>query len=202
VKDVVITGHFPHSLTIRVIQAQAVAVLRVDGRRLLLAADGSVLSGLRGRKLASIRASGGVPSRRLTDPLALTELRVVATAPNALARRIASVGRGSIRGIVVKLQAGPQIIFGDDSRLGAKWAAAAGVLADSGSKGASYVDVRLPERPVAGGLGTSSLAPLDGTGGAATAGPASLGAPTTGTSGATGPSGTTGLQAAAVNPQP
>ena len=34
----------------------------------------------------------------------------------------------------------------------AKWAAAARVLADRSSSGATYVDLRLPERPAAGGL--------------------------------------------------
>jgi cell division protein FtsQ len=208
VKDVEIRTHFPHSLTIRVIQAKPVAVLRVGGKRLLLAADGSVLQGVRqGRKLASIRASGSAPSHKLTDPLALTELRVAATAPNALTSHIASGGRGSTRGLVVKLVNGPQIIFGDASRLEAKWAAAAGVLADDRSRGASYIDVRLPERPVAGGLATQSLAPLD-TAAGLVGPPTSATAPTagatgaTGSAGATGPVGTTGLQAPAPNPQP
>jgi cell division protein FtsQ len=210
VKDVEIKAHFPHSLTIKVIQAQPVAVLRVGGKRLLLASDGSVLQGVRqGRKLAMIRSTGAAPSRRVTDPLALTELRVVSTAPNALARHIASVGKGDTRGIVVKIQNGPQVIFGDATRLEAKWAATAGVLADDKSRGASYIDVRLPERPVAGGLSVQSLAPL---GTAATAGASvtatSATAPTIGATGVTGPAGTTGaagttgLQAATTNPQP
>jgi cell division protein FtsQ len=211
VKDLEVTAHFPHTLTIRVIQEQPVAVLRAGGKRVLLSADGSVLSGVRaGRKIASIRTSGGAPATRLTDPVALGELRVVAAAPNALALRIASVGRGASRGIVVKLQNGPQIVFGDDTRLEAKWAAAAGVLADSSSKGASYVDVRLPARPVAGTFSVSSLQPLDTASSAATAAgsQADASAPTQGATGATGPTGptgatgTTGLQGAGTNPQP
>ena len=210
VKDVEIKAHFPHSLTIKVIQEQPVAVLRVGGKRLLLASDGSVLQGVRqGRKLALIRSTAAAPSRRLTDPLALSELQVVAAAPNPLARHIANVGKGDTRGIVVKLLNGPQVIFGDTSRLEAKWAATAGVLADDQSRGASYIDVRLPERPVAGGLATQSLTPL-GTAGSAViaANQASATAPSvgatgaTGPAGATGPSGTTGLQAPNANPQP
>jgi cell division protein FtsQ len=212
VKDLVVQPHFPHSLTIKVIQEQPVALLRVGGKRMLLAADGSVLSGIRqgGHPLAAIRSTAAAPSSRLTDPVALAELRVAAAAPPALARRIATVGRGSTRGIVVKLAAGPQLIFGDDSLLDAKWAAAAGVLADSSSKGASYVDVRLPERPVAGTFSVSSLQPLDTAGAQAAAANAqtTVVTPSQGTSGATGPvgttgaSGTTGLQAATTNPQP
>jgi cell division protein FtsQ len=56
------------------------------------------------------------------------------------------------RGLVARLRNGPDLIFGDTRRLRAKWLAVARVLADKGSQGASYIDVRLPERPAAGGL--------------------------------------------------
>jgi cell division protein FtsQ len=197
VKDVVATAHFPHGLTIRVIQERPVALLQTDGSHVLLAADGSVLRGIRaGGPLPAIRTRSAAPTRTLTDPLALTELQVAAAAPPALARRIASIGSGKTRGLVVRLRNGPQIIFGDGTRLDAKWAAAAGVLADSASKGATYVDVRLPERPVAGGLATSSLVPLGSTSTSSTALSGESTTTQTGTApqgatGATGPSGTT-----------
>ena len=60
-----------------------------------------------------------------------------------------SIERGQ-RGLVAQLDKGPEVILGSRSRLGAKWAAATAVLADDGSQGATYVDVRQPERPVAG----------------------------------------------------
>jgi cell division protein FtsQ len=47
---------------------------------------------------------------------------------------------------------GPKLYFGGAARLEAKWGAAAQVLAHRSSRGASYVDLRIPERPVAGGL--------------------------------------------------
>ena len=42
----------------------------------------------------------------------------------------------------------------------AKWTAAARVLADPSSRGAAYIDLRLPDRPAAGGLAAQTLAPL------------------------------------------
>ena len=44
---------------------------------------------------------------------------------------------------------GPVLYFGDSHRLAAKWAAASRVLADASSRGATYLDLRLPERPAA-----------------------------------------------------
>jgi hypothetical protein len=44
------------------------------------------------------------------------------------------------------------IIFGGAVDLARKWAAVAAVLAQRTSAGATYIDVRMAERPVAGGL--------------------------------------------------
>jgi cell division protein FtsQ len=53
-------------------------------------------------------------------------------------------------GLAVSLADGPLVQLGDATRLRAKWAAAVAVLADPRSGGASYLDVRVPDRPVAG----------------------------------------------------
>ena len=63
-------------------------------------------------------------------------------------------------GIVVELRDGPELIFGDATRVRAKWVAATRVLADPDSEGATYIDVRLPGRPAAGGLPAATLAPV------------------------------------------
>jgi hypothetical protein len=55
-------------------------------------------------------------------------------------------------GLQADLRDGPVVYLGDAQRLHAKWIAADRVLSDSGARGAKYVDVRLPERAVAGGL--------------------------------------------------
>ena len=47
---------------------------------------------------------------------------------------------------------GTKIYFGDADLAGRKWAAASTVLADPKAAGADYVDVRVPRRPVVGGV--------------------------------------------------
>ena len=61
---------------------------------------------------------------------------------------------------MVELRDGPELIFGDPTRARAKWTAAARVLADPKAEGASYVDVRIPGRPAAGGLTDETVAPV------------------------------------------
>jgi cell division protein FtsQ len=56
------------------------------------------------------------------------------------------------RGVVASLSNGPQLVFGDGADARAKWAAAAAVLADRSSAGATYLDLRVPGRVAAGGL--------------------------------------------------
>src|SRR5207244_3598756 len=57
-----------------------------------------------------------------------------------------------VKGLVAYIRSGPEVILGPPVELGFKWTAAAAILADPTSRGASYIDVRLPDRPVAGGL--------------------------------------------------
>jgi cell division protein FtsQ len=164
VKAVVAQPSFPHTLKIHVIEEQPVAVLAVGGERLLLAPDGSVLRGVvTGHPLALIRSRGAVPQDTLTDRVPLSALHVAAAAPAELADRIITITHAK-QGILVHLRDGPELIFGNDSRPLAKWEAAASVLADPSSKGATYVDLRLPGRPIAGGLGAETIAPLSSTG--------------------------------------
>jgi cell division protein FtsQ len=166
VKRVVATRDFPHGLRIYVIEERPVATLVVGGEHLLIAPDGTVLRGIDAppRRLAVIRTNTSVPQDRVTDGAPLSALHVAAAAPSALAVRVTSIGHAGSRGIVVRLRSGPLLIFGNDDRAAAKWAGAAAVLADPSSKGASYIDLRVPDRPVAGGLAASTLAPLSSTG--------------------------------------
>ncbi|HEY1597243.1 MAG TPA: FtsQ-type POTRA domain-containing protein [Thermoleophilaceae bacterium] len=190
VKSVVARPSFPHTLKIHVIEEQPAAVLAVGGERLLLAPDGSVLRGVvTGHPLALIRSSGTVPQDTLSDRVPLSALHVAAAAPAELADRITTVTHGK-QGILVHLREGPELIFGNDRRAAAKWAAIAAVLADPSSKGASYVDVRTPGRAFAGGLGADTLAPLSSTGGDTSAQSNDTTPPTgaTGTTGAVAPS--------------
>lgn len=194
VKSVEAQASFPHTLKIHVVEQEPVAVLSVDGERLLLAPDGSVLRDVAtGHPLALIKSGGAVPQDMLTDRVALSSLHIAAAAPAALADRIITITHEK-EGIVADMRGGPKLIFGNDSRPYAKWAAAAAVLADPSSKGATYIDVRIPGRAVAGGVAADTLAPLSSTG------QDTSGQSNTGTTGATGPAAGGGV--ATDNPQP
>lgn len=136
VNELRVTTDFPHGVHIQAIERRPVALVGSGGDRLPVSEDGTVLRGLR-----------NTPRLPQTDRALVG---VAGAAPPALLRRIVSIHRGD-RGLVAELRKGPSVILGSRSRLRAKWASAAAVLADSASRGAEYVDVRLPGRPVAGG---------------------------------------------------
>jgi cell division protein FtsQ len=93
-------------------------------------------------------------------------LRLLSAAPPALRGRVRRIYVGP-KGMTVPLRSGPTLYFGGAERIPAKWAAATVVLADPTSRGATYLDLRLPERPAAGGL-EAPPEPADGGGGPAT----------------------------------
>ena len=76
------------------------------------------------------------------------------------------------------------VYFGDATRPHAKWLSLARVLADPSSAGATYIDVRVPERPAAGFASASALAE------------SSTSTTSAGAAGATGTAGTSGSTAA------
>lgn len=156
---------FPHGLAIRVVEHRPVAAVAVPGGdRVAVAADGTVLPELPAERLPHVAASSGVAGKRLGDAAARRLVAVLGAAPRPLLERVERIGVTRTRGIVIALRDGPELVFGDDSRARAKWTAAAAVLADSSSAGAAYVDVRLPERPAAGGVGAPTIEPLDPAG--------------------------------------
>ena len=137
VNELRVTTDFPHGVRIEAVERRPVALVGSGGDRLPVSADGTVLRGLRGKL-------------RLPE-VDKALVGVAGAAPPALLGRISAIKR-SDRGLVAVLRKGPDVVLGSQARLRAKWAAAVAVLADSKSHGAEYVDVRLPERPVAGGL--------------------------------------------------
>jgi cell division protein FtsQ len=162
VQGLEVSTDFPHGMTIRVVEHRPAAWALTGGARVAVAADGTVLRGLPiDGPLPTIRARAELDGDRLANPVALSAARVAGAAPDALRRRVEDVSRTSDKGLVAQLREGPEIVFGGATRLRAKWAAAARVLADPDAAGASYVDVRLPDRPAAGGLGTETVAPAD-----------------------------------------
>jgi len=151
VRDIEISTDFPHGLRIRVVPRDAVGALVADGRRIAVAGDGTILRGVSaGKDLASVPIAAAPGGTRLADRRGLAAVRALAAAPPALRKRVARVSEAA-HGLTVTLRAGPDLYFGDDEDVVRKWAAATRVLADRTSAGATYIDVRVPQRPVAGG---------------------------------------------------
>jgi cell division protein FtsQ len=158
VHSITVQAQFPHRLAVSIVENRPVAMLVAGSRQVPVAPDGTLLVGAKvsGGGLPAVRI-GFVPSRgRLPEGQARQLVEVAAAAPPRLLSLVSSITIEHGRGAVAQLQTGPPIYFGRASALAAKWAAAAGVLAQSSSQGASFIDVRMPERPVAGGLGLTS----------------------------------------------
>jgi cell division protein FtsQ len=154
---------FPNGMTIRVIEHRPAALIEANGRRLPVAGDGSVLSGLPVEgDLPTIDLHVAMPQAQLGPGAARDSAAVAGAAAAAILRRLDSLAReGGARGVVAQIEDGPEIVFGTADQLRAKWAAALRVLADEDAAGAAYVDVRIPERPVAGGLAVETVAPVE-----------------------------------------
>jgi cell division protein FtsQ len=169
VRALEVNADFPHRLEIRVLEHRPAAL--VGG--LPVAGDGTILRGLPVEgSLPKIDAGGKLDGDRLSDPGALHAARVAGAAPAPLRGRLERIDVRAEEGIVVELRDGPELFFGDATHVSAKWIAAVRILADPEAAGASYIDVRLPGRPAAGGLPAETLAPV------APAGSAELAAPT------------------------
>jgi cell division protein FtsQ len=154
-----------NGLGVRVLQYAPVGAVSTRGRRVPVAGDGTLLRGVAaGGGLPLVPVSRGAGGPRLASPEGLRAVAVLAAAPRALRGMVERVTTGA-RGLGATLRQGPDVYFGGADRLAAKWAAAAGVLADEDARGAEYVDVRVPERPAAGGLADAGLSPsaLDST---------------------------------------
>lgn len=153
---------FPHGMTITVIEHRPAALAVSGGRKQPIAGDGSVLAGIPVKgDLPTIDLAVAMPQSQLGPGAARDAAKVAGMAPPVIARRVDSLKReGGARGVVAELEDGTELVFGTPDQLAVKWAAAIRVLADDEASGATYVDVRIPERPVAGGLPSATIAPV------------------------------------------
>lgn len=151
VRDLHTTAGFPHRLRIAVDAYDPVAALQAGGSATAVAADGTLLRGTPTAGLPVLGVKTLPAGDRVVDAAAQRAIRLLAAAPAPLRGRVARVFRAT-RGLAATVEDGPKLYFGGGGRLRAKWYAVAQVLADQSAQGASYVDVRIPERPVAGGF--------------------------------------------------
>jgi cell division protein FtsQ len=152
VKGLDIRTDFPHGMSVEVLEHRPVAALEVDGRRTPVSGGGIVLNGVEADdRLPSIRRRQ-VPAERVDDPRTQAALAVAAAAPEPLLERSERLHWGP-DGLSLDLRDGPPLVFGSKDDAVAKWAAAARVLAEPSAAGATYLDLRVPGRVAAGGLG-------------------------------------------------
>jgi cell division protein FtsQ len=143
---------FPHKLSIEVRERAAVAAIESGGGRVAASGDGRVLRGMKASGLPTLRVRSAPAGKRVTDRRALGALLVAGGAPPELRGRIQRLWSGE-RGLTLDLRNGPDLVFGSGSDARRKWLAAVRVLADPSAQGATYLDLRVPERVAAGGLG-------------------------------------------------
>jgi len=148
---------FPRGLTIEVDLRAPVGYLKDAG--VFVAGDGVVLDDGAARR-ASVPAIGvegpaGLGGGEVQGE-ALEAARVLGAAPTPL---LATIERASVDpelGVLVELQGGLELRFGDPGEADLKWRAAAAVLAQPSFEGAAYLDLSVPDRPVAGGVEEAS----------------------------------------------
>lgn len=150
VADLKVATQLPHGVRIAVTEQLPTMALVVGGVRLPVGPKGLVL---RGRLSPSVPVpdvgANAIPANGVVRGAPqLRALKLLDVAPLALRKRILRVADAA-QGLTAYLRAGPQLLFGDTSRLHAKWAAASRVLADPSSRGARYIDLRVPDRPAA-----------------------------------------------------
>jgi cell division protein FtsQ len=155
VQSVKASPRFPHGLRIEVTEQPPVAALTIGGTRTAVAADGVVLGpALLSGSLPALNAGQSaiqpLTGQHVQGTSLLAELAVLGAVPKPLQRYVTRVYTSAGQGLTVAMRSGLLVYFGDAWRPHAKWTALARVLASSTSAGATYVDVRVPERPAAG----------------------------------------------------
>jgi cell division protein FtsQ len=175
---------FPSGLRIRVRERNPVGAVVAGNQRVPVAADGTVMRTTPSDGLPEISAKAPPAGARAAEPDVRRAIALLRAAPAPLRARVRRVYLGP-KGLTVPLRDGPTLYFGGSDRTRAKWVAATVVLADPTSRGATYLDLRLPERPAAGGLESAMAAEEQGTGAATT------GATTPSSATAAAPTGTT-----------
>jgi cell division protein FtsQ len=154
---------FPHGISIYVVEQPPVAILSAGGVETAVAASGVALGAARASEAlptltSSVQLTAG---EHVRAPALLADLAVLGAAPARLAKDVERAYSGP-KGLTLAMHGGLLVYFGDASRPHAKWISLTRVLADTNSAGASYVDVRSPERPAAGF--PASTAPPSATG--------------------------------------
>ncbi len=160
IKGLDVRTDLPHKLFVHVRERAPVVAIQSGGSTLAASSDGLVLRGVRARGLPTLSVRSTPAGDRVTDRRTLAALGVAAGAPPELRARLVRLWSGP-RGLTLDVRNGPDLVFGSGADAARKWTAAVRVLADPSSAGATYLDLRVPERVAAGGLGPVEQEPTD-----------------------------------------
>ena len=143
---------FPHTLHVTITERLPVAYVHLHGQDTAVSADGYLLPGLDFDADAMPRIDGAGASGARLNGDAAAQASILGATPEQLRELITSSNwNEDDGGVVVELENGPEVRFGDGSRAADKWAAAVAVLSGPERGSPSYLDVSVPDRPVSGG---------------------------------------------------
>jgi len=177
VADAEIEASFPDSAKVTVAVRENGSVYGDGSDALLIATDGTVLGPAAGLEDSLPLIGEGDPPASPEEPSgtsggtkvltgrALTQALVLGSAPPEI-RRYVDRTTMSQDGVLVSLDDGLELLFGDSSHADQKWRAAVALIADPNFDTDSYVDLTVPRRPAV------SEEPPSGTAGDETAGEA------------------------------
>jgi cell division protein FtsQ len=143
---------FPDTLHVRITERLPVAYVQMGGPRTPVSADGYLLTGASfdSKALPRIEGASARGARLAAD--AAAQAAILGATPQPLPERITSSSWDEdSAGVILQLENGPEVRFGDGSRAAEKWDAAVAVLSSPERGSPSYLDVSVPERPVGGG---------------------------------------------------
>jgi cell division protein FtsQ len=178
VRQLHVITHFPHRMRIDVVEQVPVAMIDAAGRQMAVSADGTLLHDATITSRLPTIALAVAPGGTHVAGGTLSVIKLLSAAPYALLAKVGQASDGGVHGLTAQLRDGPKVYFGEASRLSAKWAAVAAVLAGPNSPGADYIDVTVPSRPVAGAGSDTASAPSS-----ASAPAGSSGVPSSGSTG-------------------
>lgn len=152
IASVSVDPNIPHGLRIEVDERPPALVVSAGGREVPVAGDGTLLAGVSiNEDELPVLAVDEIPSGELLGGEPLEQALVVGAAPKELHPLIEKIQMSKDFGVEITLRGGIPVRFGSGTRAPEKWAAAAAVLADPSLDALTYLDVRVPERPAAGG---------------------------------------------------
>lgn len=179
VADAAIASDFPDSAKVTVSLREDGSIYGEGSNALLVATDGTVLGPAAGEEdslpligdgdppATTGEASGPVATRGA--PLtgrALAQALVLGAAPDPV-RPYITGSHSTPEGVLVELEDGLVMLFGDPSHADQKWRSAVALIADPGFDTSSYVDLSVPRRPAISAEPPVLSTPDDGSSGVA-----------------------------------